>query len=183
MLLWVFFLWSCGVIILLFSVNLGIIILCSWFSFYFIISEVFDSIFTKKLRNIKKLIKKFDTTFNVTDSLEEILEGNDIIITSLNILNKRERVIYFLLGSENTKQYIVFRKALYLYYIDILLDFKKDIQVHLTVQETYIKSARSEVTKHINWTDELNQVSELQVARLDRQIEQFEELQRILVMV
>ncbi len=62
-------------------------------------------------------------------------------------------------------------------------DLRFDLALHLTEQQNILESAKSEVSKHISWTTESNQVSELQRARLDRQIEQFEELQRVLVKV
>lgn len=62
-------------------------------------------------------------------------------------------------------------------------DLRSDLAIRLSEQQKQLKSAKSEVEKNITWTTELNHVSELQRARLDRQIEQFEELQRVLVKV
>ena len=53
----------------------------------------------------------------------------------------------------------------------------------MTHQQSILQSTKTEVEKNIHGTTELDQVSELQRARLDRQIEQFEELQRVLVKV
>ncbi len=65
----------------------------------------------------------------------------------------------------------------------IINDLGSDLEKQLTEKQKILESAKSEVSKHITWTTELDQVSELQRARLDRQIEQFEELQRVLVKV
>ncbi len=67
--------------------------------------------------------------------------------------------------------------------ITIITDVITDLQLRLEEQQKTLEQAKSEVEKNITWTTELNQVSELQKARLDRQIEQFEELQKILVKV
>jgi len=65
----------------------------------------------------------------------------------------------------------------------IIIELKNHLINELVNQQTTLESAKSEVEKNIKWTTELNQVSELQRTRLDRQIEQFEELQRVLVKV
>ena len=65
----------------------------------------------------------------------------------------------------------------------ILLDLRSDLATRLTEQRQILESAKSEVEKNITGTPELLAVSELQRTRLDRQIEQFEELQRVLVRV
>ena len=69
------------------------------------------------------------------------------------------------------------------YFILLLTDLRSDLSIRLAEQQSTLESAKSEVEKNITWTTELNQVSELQRARLDRQIEQFEELQRVLVKI
>lgn len=55
---------------------------------------------------------------------------------------------------------------------------KYAINNYLTEQEKILIKAKSEVEKNITWTPELLNVSEAQKMRLDRQIEQFEELQK-----
>lgn len=72
-------------------------------------------------------------------------------------------------------------KDIFEWIMDIVLNLHSDLSIRLAEQEKILESAKSEVEKNISWTTELNQVSELQRARLDRQIEQFEELQRVLV--
>jgi len=65
----------------------------------------------------------------------------------------------------------------------ILTYLRSDLSIRLAEQQSTLESAKSEVEKNITWTTELNQVSELQLARLNRQIEKFEELQRVLVKI
>jgi hypothetical protein len=67
--------------------------------------------------------------------------------------------------------------------IEYLTDLRSDLTIRLAEQQKTLEQAKSEVEQNIHGTSELNQVSELQSARLDRQIEQFEELQRVLVKV
>lgn len=65
----------------------------------------------------------------------------------------------------------------------LLIDLRSDLQIRLNEQQKILESARSEFTDNIRWSSELAEVSELQKVRLDKQIEQFEELQKILVKV
>ncbi len=63
------------------------------------------------------------------------------------------------------------------------MNLRSDLATRLTEQQQILESAKTEVEKNITGTPELLAVSEAQQVRLDRQIEQFEELQRVLVKV
>jgi hypothetical protein len=63
------------------------------------------------------------------------------------------------------------------------MNLRSDLATRLTEQRSTLESAKTEVEKNITGTPELLAVSEAQQLRLDRQIEQFEELQRVLVRV
>lgn len=65
----------------------------------------------------------------------------------------------------------------------VIFDFKNDLGVHINEQQKILESAKLEVENNIKWTPELEEVSELQKIRLDNQVKQFEELQRVLVKV
>jgi phage shock protein A len=67
--------------------------------------------------------------------------------------------------------------------IKILLNLRSDLATRLAEQQSTLTEAKSELEANVKGTTELESVSELQVARLDRQIEQFEELQRVLVKI
>lgn len=73
------------------------------------------------------------------------------------------------------------------WHIDKLLGVLKNIQKnlidHLNEQKSILQSAKSEVDKNLTGNPELLAVSEAQKLRLDRQIEQFEELQKRLVKI
>lgn len=64
---------------------------------------------------------------------------------------------------------------------EFLKDLRSDLQIRLAEQQQTLQKAKSEVEDNIKGTTELNQVSELQQARLDWQIAQFEELQKVLI--
>jgi hypothetical protein len=71
----------------------------------------------------------------------------------------------------------------YTFLLNILTDLRSDLVTRLAEQRSALESAKTEVEKNITGTPELLAVSEAQKLRLDRQIEQFEELQRVLVRV
>ena len=81
------------------------------------------------------------------------------------------------------QSYISFFRNEYSFLLEILQNLRSDLTLRLAEQQKTLESAKSEVEKNISWTPELNAVSELQKSRLDRQIEQFETLQRVLVEV
>jgi 5-methylcytosine-specific restriction endonuclease McrBC regulatory subunit McrC len=57
------------------------------------------------------------------------------------------------------------------------------LKSQLDIEQSALESAKTEVENTITGTPELLAVSDAQQVRLDRQIEQFEELQRVLVRV
>jgi hypothetical protein len=61
-----------------------------------------------------------------------------------------------------------------------LQDLRSDLQIRLDEQLNTLEQAKWEL-KNIWWNSELEQVTELQQARLNKQIEQFEQLQKTLV--
>jgi phage shock protein A len=74
-------------------------------------------------------------------------------------------------------------RKIVLWVLLVLTDLRSDLATRLTEQKQSLESAKTEVEKNITGTPELLAVSEAQKLRLDRQIEQFEELQRVLVRV
>jgi hypothetical protein len=65
--------------------------------------------------------------------------------------------------------------------LEILLKLRSDLSIRLAEQKNLLEWAKSELSENIKWETELETVSELQKVRLDKQIEQFEELQKVLV--
>ncbi len=69
-----------------------------------------------------------------------------------------------------------------LHYLTLLMqDLRNDLKSNIVEKVEILMQAKSEVSANIQWTPELLAVSEAQKIGLDRQIEQFEELQRVLV--
>ncbi len=117
------------------------------------------------------------------DNLDEILTKASVIrktISTLSLSLKTTRLFLKDSGKEFLKEKIIQEWE---YFLAFLFNLKSDLTLNLSEQQEILESAKSEVEKNIHWTTELDQVSELQRARLDRQIEQFEELQRVLVKI
>lgn len=84
-------------------------------------------------------------------------------------------------GNAINIQKLVENEMEFLYsYIDDIID---DLHIRLQEQQDILQEAKSSLSTHIQGTPELLAVSEAQQIRLDRQIEQFEELQRVLVKI
>ncbi len=118
----------------------------------------------------------YENINEILDKLEKMKRTTSIIIKFLNFLR------YII----KEKDYILIRNYLdneMGFFIPFIQNLRSDLSIRLAEQQSALESAKSEVEKNITWTTELNQVSELQRARLDRQIEQFEELQRVLVKI
>ena len=131
--------------------------------------------------------------YKISDNLQNLAEWNvhtntiEIVLNKIEILWKQVwllhnlkwiSILYFLY-----QEYIQWISWVINYITKLLLKLRSDLQIRLDEQQKVLESAKSEVEKNIHWTTELDYVSELQKARLDRQIEQFEELQRVLVKV
>ncbi len=124
----------------------------------------------KQIKEVNKPLKRWKDV----PSIQNILSRNEKILD----ITQSIRANHNLKTSSRTIYKMEFE-----YLIAILIDLRSDLHLRLTEQQQTLKSAKSEVEKNIVWTTKLNQVSELQRARLDRQIVQFEELQRVLVKI
>ena len=131
--------------------------------------------YTKYVRRLEKLCKS--RILEINEILEIAKQAYILLYKFIELWDKQKGLRY-----EDTN-ITLFVKDQSLKIVRILTDLRSDLALRLTEQQKTLKSAKSEVEKNISWTPELNGVSELQKARLDRQIEQFEELQKVLVEV
>ncbi len=133
--------------------------------------------------NIEKQIGQLKNTeqTNIVDILEQI----ESINTNLNeILKLQESNLTKIINFFQSNEVIYLKLQEYIQtLLNILLNLSSDLSIRLTEQQKILEWAKSEVEKNIQWTTALEQVSEAQKLRLDKQIEQFAELQRVLVKV
>lgn len=115
------------------------------------------------------------------DSFEEIVKNTSYIRSIMRILFFIRKIFTFFREKTIIKEIDRLLKL----YIDDLHDFltslRSDLSIRLTEQQKLLESAKSEIDSSLKYMSELTQVSELQKARLDRQIEQFGELQKVLL--
>ena len=117
-----------------------------------------------------------------TYSIDEILDKNNLIllfVKKLSSLNNRS--FLFNKGAQDMIQEL--SESTPKVMLDIIYHLKSQLIEHIAKQQQILESAKTEVEQNITGTPELLAVSEAQQVRLDRQIEQFEELQRVLVRV
>ncbi len=76
-----------------------------------------------------------------------------------------------------------YNESLIQYYLNILNAIRSDLSNKINEQLPILHSAKWELEKNLIWSQELTKTAELQRVRLDRQIEQFEELQNIILKI
>ncbi len=138
-----------------------------------------DSIFSEILA-LNKTLQKSKNKIDDIDSISSKIEQISYLFQDLIYNSHFTSLLYSRITSKEQLQLINDELLLL---IDYLTDLRSDLKIRLIEHQKTLKNAEIEVETNIHWTTELNQVSELQKARLDRQIEQFEELQRVLIKI
>jgi hypothetical protein len=176
-----------GDLSLLILIIIGITLWWIWASFviYWLCLMIFyllRYIFTSTYRYITNLHQDIQSNISWIQDITDILNKIDKIRHLYSFLQIYKSIIYYLSYSHYGEFIWILEDTLN-WTIWILNNLRSDLQLRLTEQQQTLEQAKAEVSTHIHWTNELNQVSELQRARLDKQIEQFEELQRVLMKI
>lgn len=170
---------------------LFIIICMSWlgiFLTYFIVCWLWIYLFIQPLSTLIKNIKEniihlhesIYSDIEKTQDIDEILSK----VSKIFLLQKRLLWIFNILKTINSRSLSMYSKIIKessKWILYILSDLSSDLSIKITQQQTLVKKAKSDVEKNLSWTPELLQVSEAQKIRLDRQTEQFENLQKSLI--
>ena len=161
-----------------------------WFITYYIIFWICRLFVINPIRKV--FIKNVDWIISLHKVIEEsiqIIQTIDEILIKLNevyLLHKKLILIRNIIEFTGNDTYIELNRTIkksLSWSISIITNLQNDLTLRLTEQQKALEWAKSDVEMNIAWTPELNGVSELQKARLDRQIEQFEELQKVLMKV
>jgi hypothetical protein len=131
-------------------------------------------------RRWKNFLTILDNEINNLDIIEVITTKNlkiRTIVSEIQMLKFLDKIFFVRYMYSNTLN------AILLTLIEYLLDLRSDLATRIIEQQSALESAKTEVENTITGTPELLAVSEAQQVRLERQIEQFEELQRVLVRV
>jgi hypothetical protein len=159
--------------------TIGVNILLLFLFIHTIGKPYYNKIYLQKRRRYLQNLRQFNeerrNDMLVIDNIDKILKNISSLYREFCTLVKYQ------------KSDALFSKFWFKYQLDyflfILSDLRSDLTIRLAEQQKTLEKAKNEIEQNIKWTSKLNQVSELQRARLDRQIEQFEELQRVLVKV
>jgi hypothetical protein len=138
---------------------------------------VYQTHFFQKLLTLNTKLYKTFSHIDETDTIIEDINTIRLVITRFSKMRKHLKTGKWWLDDIINNSIIQETHWL----INIIRDLQSDLSIRLVEQQSLLKSAKWEVEKNINWTTELESVSELQKARLDRQIKQFEELQKVLI--
>lgn len=171
---------------------LVLILILAWTSAIFIIPMLFlwllentkpVELFREKLnRDIEKIATIKILTDKHAENFNEILSISQQIYQDLRAINPRLR--WSIIFTKTTNQDILeLRNRVYEDIMKKLTKLQKELMKSIENQKKITKVASSSLTEHINLINSWKYISILQQARLDRQIEQFEELQRVLVKV
>ena len=137
----------------------------------------------KNLRNgVFSLYEKLQSTTLVMENIGDL----ENIITDIyrELWNIRKLLIFDFFFSENGRMKLQELWNLVTYIVlSLPNNLRSDLATRLAEQQQILESAKTEVEQNIIGTPEILALSEIQKTRLDRQIEQFEELQRVLVRV
>lgn len=167
---------------------LGIIICMSWigiFLSYFIVRWLWIYLFIQPLSTLIKNIKEniIHLHESIYSDIEKTQDIDEIVskVSEIFLLQKRLLKIFNILKTINSWSLQIYSKIIEessKWILYILSDLSSDLSVKITQQQILIKKGESEVDKNLSWTPELLAVSEAHKLRLDRQIEQFEELKK-----
>lgn len=135
------------------------------------------------IRELIKASRIFEVSKNIIDPVDGILKNTQYIHKLISTIRNINRFMLFFGEKQIIIQINEFLRSDIQSLLKFLDNLRSDLQIRLTEQQNILESAKSDVSKNIHWTSELDHVSELQKIRLDRQIEQFEELQRVLVKI
>ncbi len=147
----------------------------------------------RKLASIRESYKKItasirENSSKLYENYSSLCEIEDILEYSNNLYSYLESIKDYRKMSEKAlsplaqrylKEYIVESIK---FALVVLRDIYDDMKIGLKKKRYLLLGAKSSLSS-VSWTPELTQVSEIQRTRLDRQIEQFEALQRILTKI
>ncbi len=137
----------------------------------------------KRLTLIGVAIESLEFRSEKLLTLDSILEKTGITYNAITDIQSRRKFTKLFYSKKIWELYEQFYILIWIFIVNLLTKLRSDLKIRLDEEEKILESAKSEVEKNIQWTTELDDVSKMQKTRLDRQIEQFEELQRVLVKV
>ncbi|MBP6981466.1 hypothetical protein KBB25_01680 [Candidatus Gracilibacteria bacterium] len=154
-----------------------------WYIIFRYINYITIGIYSEyKLNNIGDLLENLNQSWILyTQSHENI----DQILNQIGLIYKASKNLSWLAKYKKggSSIYRSLAEKEYIFCLSILKILNSDLSIQIEKQQLILESVKSEVEKNLSGTPELLEVSEAQKLRLDRQIEQFKELQKRLVKI
>jgi hypothetical protein len=129
------------------------------------------------------MLNHYEKSFYEEKDFSDILETTEKLQKMLASLKFLKFIPYFGRSKKFTNVL-----EWYAHYIEstifwTLLNLKKELFQKMTKKSEILSTAKSELQKTSEWNHTLSNITFLQSARLDQQIEQFEALQKVLIKV
>jgi hypothetical protein len=151
------------------------------FSFLWIVTLSTIFISTYFIKILIKTSSDFEASKKNIESLEMILNHTQSILQLIWKIHHVNQLLHFFANKKIITKMNHFLKDYTDNIVGFLWNLRSDLIYRLEEQQQILTSAQYEFDHHISGTTELDQVATLQRQRLDEQIRQFEELQRVLV--
>ncbi len=179
------FIWWC--ILILFDIDITQWIEGSMW-FYFTWAVIIYAFFTVgTLEAIKILFMKMDENLSEfhkkqdTRNIEEIRLILQKIYKNIVYFQILRHILFIVLTKSSKQNTLIALKNELWFLINFSFELKEQLSEEIKEQRNKILNSKSDIEENLSWTPELLEVSEAQKLRLDRQIEQFEELQKRLL--
>jgi hypothetical protein len=176
---------------LIFPINLdGNIIVWVLFSLFcptFLVLYITRRYAINWISSINKHNISIDTIDTHGISIEETLSGFHLIYKNIITIFRWKKMIHWALFYREKGWKVIwenidhFLEMEITYIYQLLSNLRSDLYLHIENTQWVLKSSKDEIESATTWTNEFESISELQRARLDKQIEQFEKLQKILM--
>ena len=145
----------------------------------YFISSIFSKIWLYFLQwDIETINKVIITNYNI----EEILDLTEKILNYSKSLSLGKKLWNINISSQSRNQVNIIYANKYLKILDILKNIKEKLNTDIDKIQSDLELAQNELIS-LSWNEDLIKMKSQQSIRLDKQIEQFEELQKVLVKV
>lgn len=169
-------------------------IILNWIFLIIIISMIYRILFYTFFRSINFKKRYSDILHQLYSTHDELLKNYEKMSSINDILNKISEIQKYIKNLQKYRKIWtytstktgIFYMELYIrkeisFIQELMIDLRSDLSGNMREKQEVLTKAKSEVEKNLTGTPELLEVSEVQKLRLDRQIEQFEVLQKRLI--
>ncbi len=140
------------------------------------------SLFSLLQKKTISLYTTYKDTHSSVQDINAILNTTEEIYSTLKFVRVMRRLSFLFTKNSKTKIQDLFKTVTDITYT-ILKDLKDDLHTNIRIQIKDLKNAQSQIKNSISVDNDLTHISHLQETRLDKQIEKFEWLRKVLIKV